>query len=467
MPLRSVLFSLALLASAATPAAQAQAVPRVADAELIFDQGVEAFEARDYGMAARRFRLVYAQFPLNQKTTAATLMAAKALRRSGETARADALLTDLVASYPTSRYAAEARRMLGETPSAPAQRERVTLGVALPLRGDAGPLTQALFNGLRAAVDEHNAGSQGPLIEMAFRDTRNEPGAAREAVGALAGAAVVVGPLFSDEARAAAQEADRRGLTLVAPLATDSDVSAGRSGVFQANPTLEMRGRAAARLALGDLRARQVGIVTAPGTSEEMAQAFSDEVMREGGQVIFYTVLPSSRDWGSLGERIDPTLLAQTDALYLPVAGGDAGQQVAAAVGALGSLDRVPTVIGNAEWHNRATAASARLGVVYTNDFVLDASSAEARRFLQAFESRYGSDLQRVPFVEQRLAATGYSLGRYLIDAISAGQPVDRYLRSTPRDAVGVGFDFTQGSVNRALLTCRYPNGRAPSVCTP
>lgn len=466
MPLRPLLaFVLLTLFAAPDARAQANAVPRLADAELIFEQGVEAFEQGDFGMAARRFRLVYAQFPLNQKTTAATLMAAKALMREGQQQRARALLEDLIASYPTSRYIREARRMLGGADApAPTRRERATLGIALPLRGDAGPLTQAFFNGLRLAVDEHNAGSSGPLVEMAFRDTRNQSSGARAAVAELAGASVVVGPLFSDEARAAAQEAERRGVTLVAPLATDSDVSDGRSNVFQANPTLEMRGRAAARLALGELRARQVGIVAAPGTSEEMAQAFSDEILREGGSVSFYQVLPSSRDWGSLDERVDPGLIAATDALYLPVAGGDAGQQVAAAVGVLGALEDVPVVVGNAEWHNRATAASARLGVAYTNDYFLDESGA-ARRFLSAFERRYGVDLSRAPFVEQRLAVTGYSLGRYLIDAIASGQPVAGFLRTTPRDALGVGLDFTEGNVNRALFTCRYRDGRVPSVC--
>ncbi len=252
MPLRSLL-ALSLLTLLVAPLAQAQVptVPRVAEAEMIFEQGVQAFESGDYGMAARRFRLVYTQYPLNQKTTAATLMGARSLMREGQTAQAQALLRDLLTSYPTSRYAGEARRMLngdGALPT-PARRERTTLGIALPLRGDAGPLTQSFFNGLRMAVDEHNAQPRGPLVEMAFRDTRSEAAAARSAVRDLASAAVVVGPLFSDAARAAAMEAESRGVTLVAPLATDSDVSAGRRNVFQANPTLEMRGRAAARIA--------------------------------------------------------------------------------------------------------------------------------------------------------------------------------------------------------------------------
>lgn len=476
MPLRSLLI-LFLLTLLVAPLAQAQVptVPRDAEAEMIFDQAIQAFESGDYGMAARRFRLVYTQYPLNQKTTAATLMGARALMREGQTAQAQALLRDLIDSYPTSRYAGEARRMLsgdGALPT-PARRERATLGIALPLRGDAGPLTQSFFNGLRMAVDEHNAQTRGPLIEMAFRDTRSEASAARSAVRDLASAAVIVGPLFSDAARAAALEAESRGVTLVAPLATDSDVSAGRRNVFQANPTLEMRGRAAARLARAALRARRLGIVTAPGVSEEMAEAFSDEVRREDGTVTFYQVLPSARSWGDLAPDDDAAaqngagVFADSDALYLPVAGGDAGQQVAAAVGALSQFNEVPTVIGNAEWHNRATAASARLGVVYTNDFFLDESSRDAQRFLSAFRQRYDTDLSRAAFIEQRLAVTGYSLGLYLIDAISSGRPVGTFLRETPRDALGVRFDFRGGNVNSALFTCRYPNGQAPAVCTP
>ncbi len=475
MLLRSLpaLFLLTLLV-APLARAQSPAVPRNVDAELIFDQAIEAFERGEYDMAARRFRLVYTQFPLNQKTTAATLMGARALMRDGQEAQSRALLRDLIESYPTSRYTSEARRMLsgdGDLPTPPAQRQRATLGIALPLQGDAGPLTQSFFNGLRMAVDEHNAQSQGPLIEMAFRDTRTEASAARSAVRDLASSAVIVGPLFSDAARAAAIEAESRGVVLVAPLATDSDVSAGRRNVFQANPTLEMRGRAAARIARSDLRARRIGIVTAPGVSEEMAEAFSDEVMREDGSVSFYRVLPSARSWGDVGPAegapADADPFDRSDALYLPVAGGDAGQQVAAAVGALSRFTSVPMIIGNAEWHNRATAAAARLGTVYTNDFFLDEGSRDAQRFLAAFQQRYMTDLRRAPFIEQRLAVTGYSLGRYLIDAVASGQPVGSFLRQTPRDALGVRFDFRSGNVNSALFTCRYPNGRAPAVCQP
>ncbi len=195
--------------------------------------------------------------------------------------------------------------------------------------------------------------------------------------------------------------------------------------------------------------------------------------MREDGTVTFYQVLPSARSWGDLGPDDDAAaqngagVFADSDALYLPVAGGDAGQQVAAAVGALSQFNEVPTVIGNSEWHNRATAASARLGVVYTNDFFLDESSRDAQRFLSAFRQRYDTDLSRAPFIEQRLAVTGYSLGLYLIDAISSGRPVGTFLRETPRDALGVRFDFRGDNVNSALFTCRYPNGQAPAVCTP
>lgn len=447
--------------------AQTGAVPRDGEAELVFDQAIGSFEEGDYGMAYRRFRLVYTQFPLNQKTTAALIMAGKSLYRQGDFERAEALLSEFVRAYPSSRYVAEARRILGYMGDRPTstRRETVTLGIALPLTSRDTPLTQAFFNGLRLAVDEHNATGQGPQVRMVFRDTENDAGAARNAVNALRESAVIVGPLYSDEALSAAAAAEAARVPLVAPLATDPRVSAGRQYVFQANATTEVRGRVMARYALENMRMRRFGVVSASGgdgVSAQMAEGFQDEIQREGGIVGFVTEI-GARGWARLDESLDAAALAEIDAIYLPVAGGSAQSDVRGALAALERTGATPRVLGNAEWHQRPNAdAASRYGVTYTNDFYLDEGSAAVQRFREQYRAQSGKNLAQAPFVEQRLAFTGYDLGRFLLASLGQNRPLPDAMRRAGRfDGLGINLDFRNGQVNDALYLFRYRAGQA------
>ena len=76
-------------------------VPRIEEADAIFQQALDALEAEDYAMAYRRFRFVYEAYPVHRKTTAAILMGGKALYRFGDYPHAVDLLTEFIRTYPT------------------------------------------------------------------------------------------------------------------------------------------------------------------------------------------------------------------------------------------------------------------------------------------------------------------------------------------------------------------------------
>ncbi len=78
------------------------------EAERIFDQALDAYEAGDFGMASRRFQIVVNSYPLHSKTTAAWLMAGNALYRNADYEQTIVWLDELVQTYPSSRYAREA-----------------------------------------------------------------------------------------------------------------------------------------------------------------------------------------------------------------------------------------------------------------------------------------------------------------------------------------------------------------------
>lgn len=460
-----------LMMIGATQVQAQEPVPRIEDAELVFEQAVDAFEDGDFGMAYRRFRLVYESYPLHRKTTAAMLMGGKALYRNGEYARSIELLNTLLRRYPSSGYLDEARRVidLAERRGEPdaGTPDVHELGIILPLQGDDATLAQALFTGIRIAVEEHNAASHRP-VRMIFRDSQGEAQRAAAAVSQLSrdGTDAIIGPLYSREAQAAAQTSERERVILIPPLANDEAVSEDRRYVFQANPTITTRGRLMARFAIRSLRLDEFGIVAErdrDAISERMAEGFQEEAMLQGADVRFYELLESRAGWSRLSEHIGADTLRNVDAVYFPMAGGETAARIDAA---LSSLDRAGAsgvrVLGNTEWHELPSPVRAgTFATTYTNDFYVDENDASVR----AFSSRFREITGRSPepsTTTGRLAFTGYDVTRYLLPLMTSdsSRPLDERLHQAPMyQGLGLRIDFRSGNVNEALYYFRYQNG--------
>jgi len=471
-----ILTAVAIILLASTQVRAQEPIQRVDDAELIFEQAVGAFEDADYGMAFRRFRMVYSTYPVNRKTTAAMLMAGKSLYRDGQYEEAVEVLTRLVSRYPTSGYVAEAERVIGFAE----QLERndqpsggvTNLGILLPLQGDNATLTQALFTGVRIAVEEHNELNDQP-IKMLFRDSQGNAGRAAEAVSELAelGAEVIVGPLYSDEAQAAAQAAEREQVVLMPPLANDEAVSNGREFVFQANPTITTHGRLMARFAIQSMIMNEFGIVAGrdrDAISERMAEGFQDEALLQGAEVMFYELLESPGDWAQLAEKVGEDTLRSVDAIYFPMAGAEVVTRIDEVFTSLfqAGAQRI-RVLGNTEWHGLPNPNQAsRFGATYTNDFFVDESNASVQSFSNRF--REITDVAPDPSTTVgRLAFTAYDVTRFLLAQMTStsSRPIQQRLRQAAvYQGLGIRIDFRNGNVNEALYYLRYQDGQSHLV---
>jgi hypothetical protein len=451
--------------------AQAQGVvPRDDEAELIFDQALDAFEDGDYGMAYRRFRLVYDSYPINRKTTAALLMAGKSLYRDGKNQQAVDLLDTLIRLYPTSSYLEEANRVrefaLDPSRGGAAGPTARSLGVLLPMGGSDAALTQAIFAGIRIAVDNNNSRNPNAPVRMVFRASGADPQRAAGAVNELAqqGVEAIIGPLYSMEAVEAARAAEHAGVVMVAPLANDEAVSEGRRFVFQANSTIMTHGRLMARFGARSLRLDDFGIIAERDReqiSERMAEGFQQEANTQGANVEFFEVLRSIGDWGRLAEVVGPDSMARVTALYLPFSGGGAASRID---GVLSSLDRMNLagkvrLLGNSEWHGNAHAArAARYQTTYTIDFNVDPGDASVQSFMEQFRqvSRRRADPSTTT---GRLGFTGYDVANFLLGQItrSSSTPLRERLRDAPAfQGLGIRIDFRNGNVNEALYYFRY-----------
>jgi ABC-type branched-subunit amino acid transport system substrate-binding protein len=251
----------------------------------------------------------------------------------------------------------------------------------------------------------------------------------------------------------------------VAPLATDEAVSAGRSYVFQANPTIEMRGRQMARFAARGLLMDMTGLLVEDGNaiSERMARGFKAEAREQGMGVLFETVIDNPREWSNLPEKVRRDTLGLVDAVYLPIAGRDAGGRIQDALTGLERLRTDVRVLGNAEWHDLAVEQQASaFNATYTNDFYLDETRPEVQDFVRRFRLLTGETPDLLDVSAQRLAYTGYDVARFLIQTLPPD--LSGGLREALREArryegLGLRIDFAEGNVNEALFYHRYRGG--------
>lgn len=448
--------------------AQPAEIPRIEAAETEFGQALQAFSQGDYGLAYRQFRRVIDAYPPHRRTTAAWIMAAKALYRLDAYDHVIQWVDAFVERYPTSRYRPEAERLRHLAEAALHRRQQqarlTTLGILLPLDAENAPLTQALFDGIRLAVEAHNADSLALPVRMVFRDAGTNPVQVQAALRALVSEQqvdLVIGPLYSEQARAAAEVAEQLGVVLVAPLATDEAVSEGRRFVFQANPTLTVRGQLMARMAVYGLRLNRIGLVAQFGdpTAERMAEAFQAEALRLEAAVPFYKLLPDAQAWGQLVQYIGRDTLAQVQALYLPLSGNNAPMLARAALSSLDRSGLTPRVLGNAAWYDvQAALQASRYLLTFSNDFYVDTTRAEVKAFRQRYQALGRSE------APDRLVYTGYDVTRFLLtqllDREALADLADRIRKAPLYQGLGIRLHFEGGQVNRALYIHRYRNGQ-------
>ncbi|MFT5141408.1 MAG: branched-chain amino acid transport system substrate-binding protein [Rhodothermales bacterium] len=468
-----VCFCVLLLTPFATPWVKAQApdsrIAEIAEADTLFDRAVQLFEAGNYTEAAGQFSRVAQSFGLHRYTTAAAFMEARSLYRVGAFGKSVSAFEAFLGLYPSSRFVAEAERSLRLAKDALSAKDNspVTLGIILSLSGDEASSSQAVFNGVRLAVEAHNMTENARPVRLVFRDIALL--GPRGAVDAVVeeGAIAIFGGLFSDQARVAAAAAEAHGVVFVAPLATDPQVTAGRSFVFQANPTIPMRGRLMARFAVNALRLNELAVIAEAddgGISEEMGRAFADEAELLGATVRFVNILPTATEWFRLGSTLDADSLRGLDAIYTPVSGAGADRLAGALLSSLdgvlgtgaGGLGSGLRILGNAEWHDLPIRAQAsRYRVTYSNDFFFDRQSDRAQAFTRRYRSLTGVD-------PDRLGVVGFDLTRYLIDLLRPGGVTelrDIMLSAPPFEGIGVRTFFGGQQVNQQMFYHRYRDG--------
>lgn len=205
---------------------------------------------------------------------------------------------------------------------------RGTIGVVLPLSGDFAEFGEASLRGILLAAGiflpeegENGVGLEdGAVLRVApsdsgrrdlrvlVRDSGGDPARAAAAVLELAGiddVVAILGPIFSDEASAAAEAAESAGVPLVT-LSNRDDVTHGRRFVMRTRTTPADEVGALVGYAVDRLSARRFGVLY-PRTryGRGMRKVYADAVAERGAKLVaLASYSPDETDFSSVVQEM-------------------------------------------------------------------------------------------------------------------------------------------------------------------
>jgi ABC-type branched-subunit amino acid transport system substrate-binding protein len=441
-----------------------QTFPYDSEVEGLFNEGMDAFRKGAFEPAIEAFRDLMDR-PVNRRTTSAMMMAGKAEYAIGRYDQAIAVLEELLRRYPETTYAAAARETLRRANRWNRLHESVSedvleLAVLLPLTENSRRFSHSLLTGVRVAVDAYNRNLDGQPVRILFRDSGGSGESASRAVERLAREAMpdlILGPLFSEEAVAAAEISEAYRIPMLVPLATDGDVTRGKDFVFQANPTYEMRGRAMARYAVQRRRHMRLGVVVETGTfAHQMARAFSDEVRRLGGEIPVALELESRAEWYTISDSLEADALTQVNGLYIPVTGENAPDLVQIGIDEIDQLSPDIALFGNGEWDALQRFEQAeRHGTVCGLDYRIDSTDARVVEFVSDFFALAEREPDRPAFM-------GYDVTTFMLGMMrsQSRDVAEAIRRAPPFRGLSTNIQFRDAQVNQSLFFAQYREGR-------
>jgi len=155
-------------------------------------------------------------------------------KNAGDTKSAKKYLGRLVQNYGNTSLAREARPVLAEIgyrPKAP-KGAKFKVGVILPLSGKYERFGQSTLNGMECAVGARAGCADSSTIQLVTRDDGGTPAAAIKAVETLVqveGVQVIIGPLSSASALAAAKKAQELGVVMISLAQKEGIPQVGRN----------------------------------------------------------------------------------------------------------------------------------------------------------------------------------------------------------------------------------------------
>jgi branched-chain amino acid transport system substrate-binding protein len=173
-----------------------------------------------------------------------------------------------------------------------AQNEYITIGALLPLTGEDSDEGFRALNGMYIAKKEinENGGILGKKLDVIVLNDRGDEEYIVQQYNKLKekGVAAVIGSSYSDVTIALAKAAEKDGLPVISPTASNPDVTKGRKNVFRAIFIDDYQAEVMAHFARNSLKAKTALVLNNKSHAgfKGLSEIFTESFKNRGGQIV-------------------------------------------------------------------------------------------------------------------------------------------------------------------------------------
>lgn len=340
------------------------------------------------------------------------------------------------------------------------------LGVLLPLTGETAVYGEPVQRGVELAEEDLEKAFEAGLypyeLQIEVLDTRSDPERAARLLAEFydRGGTAALGGVSDAEAMAMAPVAEEAGRVLLSPTASSSAVPASRY-VYRLFPTARREANKMANFATLELGLRRVGILTvdtaeaaAGDAAREAAEAFREELERNGGKVVSRGTIPAAEKVSepAVAKAASDVLAGDPQAVYVAAFTARA-RAVVKALDRRGYRGVVLTTSALSAPGLLESTASAADGALLTQTmFEPESAEPEVALFVNAYRQRWNRD-------PDLYAAHGYDALKVLARALEAEHGRSRQLWQGVR-----GLDGVRGVTGFLQFNEKGEAGKFPRV---
>ncbi|HEX6981804.1 MAG TPA: ABC transporter substrate-binding protein [Balneolaceae bacterium] len=304
------------------------------------------------------------------------------------------------------------------------------IGAALPSYTSEDPefsVAQGLYFGYVMAAEQFNRQNANKKAFIRYQNTGATMDSAAYAMTNLAwnyNADVVLGPLFSEQARSMAEMAEQYQIPLVAPLANSHTLNVDNPYVYQANPTFISHGQKMAAFAVNELNMDTLAVLVEQNSlGEASAFAFRNKAEKLGAKVVYffvenleskgYELTDYTKYFTTDAAVVDSLNYPQVDAIYAPFTGQVAPTLIELLLVDLDAMNSNITVLGSQAWGN-VQIPEQRLQnrkIYFSESYYINQKSREVQQFKKRYKERFDME-------PNRFAMIGYDVASYVLQTI-------------------------------------------------
>lgn len=298
--------------------------------------------------------------------------------------------------------------------------DTIKIGGIFPLSGSVAVYGTECRNGVEMAIAEINAagGINGKMLELIAEDDEGSPEKSVNAYKKLVtkdGCNIIIGSLTSGCTAAITSLAQAQNVLLLAPAATQTDITDAGDYVFRACFIDPFQGTVGGKFALEDLGAKNAAVLydVQNDYSIGLYENFKIAFEQGGGQVVAEeSYSTGDKDFNAQLTKIKTT---NPDVIYLP----DYYGTVALIAKQLRAQGIDAPIVGADGWDGIIdNAGDEVLNGFYSNHYAADSTDDKVVTFVNSYKGKYGS-------TPVSFAALGYDCVYLLKDAITAANSVD------------------------------------------